>query len=171
LGSLRLVIQPATPQHIPAIVELLRACVAAMRAAGIDQWDEIYPTAATISADVEAESMFVGMLEDGAVAGVIVLNERQDPEYREVPWTIEASRIGVVHRLMVTPALQGGRLAAVFMRFIEERARQLGYEALRLDAFTQNPRALRLYARLGYHDAGPMRLRKGVFRGFEKRLV
>jgi GNAT superfamily N-acetyltransferase len=165
-----LVIRPATREQIPAILELLHSCVAFMREAGIDQWDEVYPTEATIAADVDAGSMYLGTLEDGVIAGVVVLNERQDPEYREVPWTIQAPRIGVVHRLMVTPALQGRGIAELFMRFIEQRARELGYGGLRLDAFTSNPRALRLYERLGYHDAGSMRLRKGLFRGFEKRL-
>ena len=56
------------------------------------------------------------------------------------------------------------------MNFAEDRARELGYCAIRLDAFTKNPRALRLYQTLGYHDAGGVTLRKGPFRCFEKRL-
>jgi GNAT superfamily N-acetyltransferase len=141
-----------------------------MQHAGIDQWDDIYPTEATLRADVAARSMHVAGLDDGRIAGVVVLNDRQDPEYGEVPWTIPDPPIGVVHRLMVDPDLQGQGLARRLMIFVEDFARERGDRTLRLDAFTNNPRALRLYQGLGYHDAGPMTLRKGVFRGFEKAL-
>lgn len=164
-------IRLAALADVPAIADLLSACVAAMRAEGIDQWDEIYPTAAIIRNDVATETMYAAWLGPTALAGAVVLNDHQDPEYEEVPWTLHGERVGVVHRLMVDPRLQGRGLAGQLMRFIERRAAGIGYDVLRLDAFTLNPRALRLYERLGYYDAGAMRLRKGIFRGFEKRLV
>jgi RimJ/RimL family protein N-acetyltransferase len=161
----------AVTEDIPSVVDLLKACVAALRTAGIDQWDEVYPTEETIQSDVACRSLYIAIDQAGAVAGVVVLNDVQDPEYSSVPWTIEATRIGVVHRLMIEPRFQGRGLAREVMRLVEERASALGYNVLRLDAFTHNPRALRLYEALGYRDAGPMRLRKGIFRGFEKRLT
>ncbi len=142
-----------------------------MRSAGIDQWDEIYPTEETIRNDVASRGMYIAMDEAGVVVGVVVLNEIQDLEYSSVPWKLEGTRIGVIHRLMIEPRFQGCGWARETMRFIEKHASALGYDVLRLDAFTHNPRALRLYEALGYQDAGPMRLRKGIFRGFEKRLT
>jgi RimJ/RimL family protein N-acetyltransferase len=41
---------------------------------------------------------------------------------------------------------------------------------MRLDAFSENPRALRVYDRDGYRRAGQVRLRKGTFICFEKAL-
>ena len=76
----------------------------------------------------------------------------------------------MVHRLMVDPRYQGRGIAGELMRFAEDRAGELGYDAIRLDAFSANPRALWLYQRLGYHDAGCVTFRKGLFRCFEKRL-
>jgi GNAT superfamily N-acetyltransferase len=159
----------ATVDDVPGLVELLRACVSAMRESGIDQWDDAYPTESVIRRDIAAQSMYVALAGD-AVAGVVVLNEFQDSQYADVSWQFEGERIGVVHRLMVDPRVQGRGFARDIMGFIERRAAEVGYDVLRLDAFSQNPRALRLYEALGYRDAGPMTLRKGVFRGFEKRL-
>jgi GNAT superfamily N-acetyltransferase len=88
-----------------------------------------------------------------------------------VDWSIRAPRVAVVHRLMVHPVCQGRGIGPYLMRFAELRARQLGYGAMRLDAFTRNPRSLHLYQRLGYRDAGPVRLRKGLFRCLEKDLA
>ena len=61
-------------------------------------------------------------------------------------------------------------MAADLVGFAEERARELGFRTLRLDAFTENPAAVRLYDRLGYRRAGFVRLRKGLFHVFEKAL-
>jgi GNAT superfamily N-acetyltransferase len=161
----------ADPAEIDAVMELAAACIAAMCAAGIDQWDEIYPNRETFSADIDARTLYLASIEPHAdLAGVVVINDVQNPEYADVPWTISGSGIAVVHRLMIAPAHQGCGVARAVMAFAESRSRELGFDVMRLDAFTQNPRALRLYRGLGYRDAGAVRFRKGIFRCFEKAL-
>jgi ribosomal protein S18 acetylase RimI-like enzyme len=163
-------VRPAHGDDLPRVADLLRACVAQMRAEGIDQWDDVYPTLATLAADVRAGALFVAAAEGLPIAGAFVIDERQEPEYAAVPWAVGAPRVGVVHRLMVHPRCQGRGLGPALMRFAEARARRLGYGALRLDAFTSNPRSLQLYEGLGYRDAGAVTLRKGLCRCFEKDL-
>jgi adenylate cyclase class IV/ribosomal protein S18 acetylase RimI-like enzyme len=162
--------RPGTTDDVPGLAALARACIAEMRAHGIDQWDEIYPTAETFLADAQGGGLFVLPGPDGVPDGAFTIDDQQHVEYAKVPWTIQAARIAVVHRLMVHPRRQGEGLARRLMLEAERRAVERGFEAVRLDAFTQNPAALRLYRRLGYHDAGPLTLRKGPFRGFEKKL-
>lgn len=150
---------------------LVADCVAAMRRDGIEQWDEIYPNRAGLLADIRARTLHCARLNaSDALAGIVVLNEFQDKEYADVPWTIVEGRVAVVHRLMVDPTRQKMGIARALMAFTESRARELGYTIIRLDAFCHNPRALRLYAALGYRDAGGIQLRKGPFRCFEKAL-
>jgi ribosomal protein S18 acetylase RimI-like enzyme len=163
-------VRRAHADDLPRLGVLLQECVAGMRAEGIDQWDEVYPTVETLRADVDAGSLYVASAAGHPIAGAFVIDERQEPEYADVPWTVRAARVGVVHRLMIHPRCQGRGLGPFLMRFAELRARQLGYRALRLEAFTSNPRSLRLYAGLGYRDAGPVTFRKGLFRCFEKDL-
>jgi GNAT superfamily N-acetyltransferase len=164
-------IRPAHVDDLPRAKELLRDCVTAMRAEGVDQWDDVYPHPETLLADLRSGSLYVASASGFPVAGTFAIDDHQDPEYADVPWTIVTPRVAVVHRLMVHPRLQGRGLAPFLMRFAELRARRLGYSALRLDTFTANPRSLRLYATLGYHDAGAVIFRKGVFRCFEKDLA
>jgi GNAT superfamily N-acetyltransferase len=165
-----LLIRPATVGDLPQLVRLLRECVAAMQRDGIDQWDDIYPTGEVLGGDIESGTIYVTALDAQRVIGAVVLDEHQAPQYRDVPWTIADGKVGVVHRLMVHPDFQREGIARSLMEFIEIRARELGYTVIRLDTFTRNPRALRLYQRLGYRDAGPVTLRKGLFRCFEKAL-
>ena len=141
-----------------------------MRAVGIDQWDEVYPSQATLLADVQARTMYLGFAAAGTLVGALVLNEYQDPEYSDVPWAITGMRVAVVHRLMVHPQYEGRGIARELMGFAEGRERANGYGAIRLDAFSANPRALRLYHGLGYRDAGGVTFRKGLFLCFEKEL-
>lgn len=56
------------------------------------------------------------------------------------------------------------------MRFIESTFLGNGIQAVRLDAFSLNPYALRLYERLGYRKTGEVTFRKGVFYLYEKEL-
>ena len=163
-------VRAATPHDIDVLCALLSACIADMSASGIDQWDDVYPTRATLLADVVAETMSVAALTSHEVVASVVLNEYQNPEYDDIPWTIAGGPVAVVHRLMVHPAQQRRGLAMFLMRFVEERARALGYAAIRLDAFLKNPRALRLYEGLGYRRAGTVKFRKGPFACFEKAL-
>jgi N-acetylglutamate synthase-like GNAT family acetyltransferase len=43
-------IRRAHEDDLPRLLELLRVCVAHMLSAGIDQWDDLYPSEATVRA-------------------------------------------------------------------------------------------------------------------------
>jgi GNAT superfamily N-acetyltransferase len=149
---------------------LLRDCIADMRRTGIDQWDETYPSHKTLLTDIQAGTMHLGFHNRETLGGALVLNEFQNAEWSKAEWTIMTVPILVVHRLMVDPKHQGRGIARDLMQFAEAWARANGYGAIRLDAFSANLRALRLYRGLGYRDAGGASLRKGPFRCFEKAL-
>jgi GNAT superfamily N-acetyltransferase len=163
--------RPAVASDVDDIVRLVRACIDDMRGRGIDQWDEIYPGRDIIVSDIAAASLYATHLQTGSLAGIFTLDEYQCPEWAAVPWTIFGVRTAVVHRLMVEPRYQGQGVARQLMQFAERHASRAGFESMRLDAFSLNPQALRLYQRLGYRDAGSATLRKGLFRCFEKRLI
>lgn len=149
-------------------MNLVSACIAEMRSNGIDQWDDLYPDRTMIETDVLSGSAFLSMTVDG-IAGMVVLNDRQEPEYAAVPWAV-SGRVAVVHRLMVAPAWERRGVARALMHFVEARASMLGYGCIRLDVFCQNPRAMRFYEQAGYRRAGRVRFRKGLFDCLEKSL-
>jgi GNAT superfamily N-acetyltransferase len=165
-------VRRAHADDLPRLAELLGTCVADMRARGIDQWDDVYPTPANLEADVAAGTLFVGAAPGHPVAGAFVLDARAEPEYAAVAWRVDPAGAPVrfVHRLMVHPAVQRRGVARRLMAFAEQAARRAGCRALRLDAFTGNAPSLRLYEGLGYADVGPVRFRKGLFRCLEKDL-
>jgi GNAT superfamily N-acetyltransferase len=138
--------------HLPNVVRLIAACTQTMREQGIDQWDEIYPNAEIIAKDVESRALYV--LEQGDVCiAAVALNQEQDEAYQRVHW-LGGEPVLVVHRLCVDPAYQGNGLGTRLMDFAEEYAKQHAYASIRLDAYTGNPSAIRLYERRGYRKAG-----------------
>jgi len=164
-------IVPAAEHDIDRVMTLVAACIADMRTAGIEQWDDVYPDRQTMLQDAREGALFLASLDSAPLVGTLVVNSVQSPEYLDVPWQIAGERIAVVHRLMIDPRYQRRGFARELMRFAEERAAALGCDCVRLDAYSKNPGALELYRRLGYHDAGSVTFRKGVFRCFEKKLV
>jgi ribosomal protein S18 acetylase RimI-like enzyme len=87
-----------------------------------------------------------------------VLNEMQSPEYAQLSW--QRSNPLVVHRLCVRPDRQGSGAARQLMDFAERFAAQHGYDSIRLDTYSGNPRAITLYERRGYRLAGYVRFRR-----------
>ena len=161
----------ASEDDLDRVMALVSACIADMRRAGIEQWDDVYPDRQTMLQDVRDGTLYLASIDEEPLVGTLVINDVQSPEYLDVPWTIAGVRVAVVHRLMIDPRFQRRGMARELMRFAEERAAALGCDCVRLDAYSKNPRALELYRRLGYHDAGSVTFRKGIFRCFEKRLA
>ncbi len=157
----------ATAADATALLELVRDCVTAMRAAGIEQWDELYPNAEIISSDTAAGTLDV--LCDGTeITGCITIDHTFDPLWQDMDWSAGGMPAAAVHRLMVHPSQQGRGLGRSLMQHAETVARERGCRSIRLDTFLQNPAAMSLYPRLGYRCTGAAMMRKGEFVGFEK---
>jgi GNAT superfamily N-acetyltransferase len=172
-GTMRTVdVQLAGAGDLEGLVGLLGDCVRQMQARGLDQWDEVYPSRATLEADIAGGTVYRATPADGSAGllGSFTLNQHQDPEYADVPWQVTAPSVAVVHRLMVHPNAQRCGLGRFLMRFAERRAWELGFRALRLDTLLANERALALYRNLGYREPGQVRFRKGLFACFETAL-
>lgn len=145
-------------EDITSIITLTKSCGRFLREAGIDQWDENYPTIEIIAADIEKDELFC-LEEEGQLKAIIVLNEIQDPEYAEMNWLTDAeSKNLVVHRLAVDPKFQGQGLARRMMDFAENFAKEHAYDSIRLDTFSQNLRNQRFYTNRNYTKVGEVYL-------------
>ena len=159
----------AGTDDLDALVALYGAAAQDMREKGIDQWDEYYPDREILAEDVESGDMTLGLL-DGQLACAYVVNREYEPEYELGAWEHTEGDFCVLHRLCVNPQLQGRGLARQAMARMEKNARDQGFDSVRLDVFSQNLHAQRLYERLGYRRTGEVRFRKGIFYLMEKKL-
>jgi ribosomal protein S18 acetylase RimI-like enzyme len=113
--------------------------------------------------------MYVG-IEDNVIVSAVVVNNEFDEEYKNGNWKYENDNFAVVHRLCVNPICQNKKIGRDTMIKIEELLKAEGIQSVRLDAFSLNPYALRMYKNLGYMKVGEAKWRKGLFYLFEKKL-
>ena len=156
----QLAFRKAGPEDLAQVFALFTDAIHTMDKDGIPQWDEVYPDERTLKEDIEHGQMYLA---------VFVLNLEYDPQYANGVWA-EPDSFLVLHRLCVSPRVQNRGLGKLTVQAAEARAAALGVKALRLDAFKQNPYALRLYERMGYRIVGDVVFRKGPFFLMEKQL-
>jgi len=162
-------VRKAVPGDLDAVSALFRSAIAVMDESGIPQWDEVYPAESDFKNDIEKGQMF--LCEYGSrVAAVFVLNRQRDGEYQNGAWRFDEDGSAELHRLCVDPAFQNRGVGAQTVRLAEALLRERSTESVRLDAFSKNPYALRLYEKLGYRRVGEANFRKGLFYLYEKRL-
>jgi len=115
----------------------------------------VYPTEATVFAALGRDDLFVEV-DGGEIVAVGVINRIQVPEYDDCPWQFAAApeEIMVLHTLAVHPDANGRGYAKAFVRYYEEYAAAHGCRCLRMDTQVINTAARRLYAALGYREAG-----------------
>lgn len=160
-------IKAASPGDVAEIMGLIRSVSESMSDDGIDQWDDIYPDSDTIEQDISQGALFA-YFSDGKIAAIMVLNESFDPSYDTVDWSPRIKRPRFVHRLCVSPMFRKKGIAKTLMEYAEKEAIGNGFDSIRLDAYSKNPAAVKLYQNLGYRMAGEVDLRKGRFFCFEK---
>lgn len=165
-----MIFRKALSDDLQEIMMLVRAATLTMDAQGIPQWDDVYPSPEIVREDIEQEQMQVGLVE-GQIAVVFVLEPCRAGDYESANWQYAVDRFVVLHRLCVHPSFQGHGIARQAMDYLEQEVRNSGIFAIRLDAFPQNPAAIRLYESRGYVKAGEITYRKGLFYLYEKSLA
>lgn len=162
-------IRKAAPQDLTAVTTVFKEAIKVMDKSGIFQWDEVYPNEEDIKQDIEKSEMYLGEI-GGKIAVAFVLNREYDKEYEKGNWKYKNSSFFVIHRLCVNPAFQNKGVGTKTMFLIEDMLKNRGIETIRLDAFSLNPFALKMYEKIGYIKIGEANFRKGLFYLFEKKI-
>lgn len=159
----------AEVQDLEEIFTVVKAAIKNMEANGIYQWDELYPAKRDFVGDIEKKQLFIG-LKNQMIAVVYVINEECDEDYRNGAWEYPDDKYCVIHRLCVNPEFQHQGIGKIALEYAEKQMIDRGYQSVRLDAFSNNPFALKLYSKACYKNVGYAEWRKGRFFLMEKRL-
>ncbi|ADL51923.1 GNAT family N-acetyltransferase [Clostridium cellulovorans] len=155
--------------EIQEIMRIIRDSIKNMEQNGIYQWDDIYPNEIVIQEDIQGENLYV-CISDNKITGFAVLNNYQDREYESISWNTTSDNNLIIHRVCVDPKYQGMGIATKLIQYAEKRGKEEAYDSIRLDSFTKNSIACRLYENNGYEKRGIVKFRKGEFFCFEKKL-
>lgn len=151
------------------ICMLIEAAKEDMDRKGIYQWDSMYPTKDDFIKDIMDETLYIAENEDG-IAGVYVISEEADEEYRKCSWQNADETACILHRFCIDPRFQNQGIGRQILKHVEKQAKEMSYESIRLDVFSKNPHALNLYIKSGYSERGFADWRKGRFLLMEKNI-
>lgn len=166
---MKLIFRKALMEDLPEILVLYKAVVENMISSGINQWSDEYPNKEVLTEDIEKGELILA-LSDKRIVSAFVMNEFADEDYYKADWQYPHLRWCVVHRLCVSPVCHRQGIATLVMNYVEGTAKLQGYEAIHLDTFSGNPKALSLYHKLGFVDVGEAYWARGRFIIMEKKL-
>lgn len=154
---------------IKDITNLISDAIEEMELHKIFQWDEIYPTEEDFIEDIRKGNLFV-VKEDGKLVAIYVISDESDEAYKSANWKYEDETSYILHRFCVSRDFLNMGYGKKILLNIENQIRDMGYKSIRLDVFTNNPYAQKLYRHSGYEVRGFADWRKGRFDLMEKLL-
>ena len=156
-------------EDIEAITILIQEAIKEMEKHNIYQWDEIYPTVEDFEDDIKKGNLYVAE-ENEKIIALYVISAEADEAYNYAEWKYQKETSFVLHRFCVSPSFQNRGIGRKVLTEIELQVKNKGYDSIRLDVFTKNPYAQRLYRNNGYEVRGFAEWRKGRFDLMEKHL-
>ena len=167
-----LAIRACTSADLREVWLLVQAAVAHMNAGGNPQWGPDYPTMTHYAQAIADGELYAACGGDGAILGVAVLNDRQEPCYDDLTgWRAQLPALGI-HKVAVDPRVQGRGVASALFEYGFSMARARGLRSVRMDTYCLNGRMQGLMARHGFRYVGNIRFesRPLAFRAYEKLL-
>lgn len=158
-----------TKEDLDEIGFLIRKAIEHMEQQGIYQWDEFYPTQEDFLYDIDNNTLYVAC-EDDKIIAIYVISQECADDYYEWKWENPDDSAYIIHRFCVSPDYQNRGIGSKVLSHIEEQIKSMGYLSIRLDVFSENPYALKLYEKNGYEKRGHADWRKGRFFLMEKTL-
>ncbi len=134
---------------------------AALRAAGVDQWQGGYPYRETIEADIARGESYVVETRDGCMVATVAFGVGGKSSYDcmyDGEW-LTASRSAnpeylTVHRLAVTSEGRGRGVAAYILDEAKRAAREGGMRSVRIDTHPDNAPMRRSLEKAGFSRCG-----------------
>ena len=159
----------AKKSDIDDVVKLVKAAIVQMEADGIYQWDDIYPAKEDFINDIEKKSLYLAIVSK-KLAAIYVISAESDEAYKNATWESNDASAYILHSFCVSPDYQNKGIGKEVLAHIETQIYEMGYKSIRLDVFTENPYAQKLYRKSGYIVRGYADWRKGRFELMEKKI-
>lgn len=144
-------IEVACEEDIENIMELVNECVEDLESKEIYQWNDYYPTRNHITESIKDKTLYL-FKDNEDCLGMISVTDKQPLEYEKLNWTSKNSII-VITKLAVNPKYQNQGIGQILLNFAEDLAMNNSC-SIRLDVFSENPRAINLYEKNGYTRVG-----------------
>ncbi len=142
----QITMQPAQPEELNTVMDILDDAARWLHSRGIKQWP--YPTPPSewprMARHIATGEVYLARLEDGRAVGTLRF-ERKDPEL----WHDDAGIAGYVHDFAIHDSVRGQGIGAAMLEWAKGHIRARGKQLLRLDCVANNPALNRYYRDIG----------------------
>lgn len=157
-------------EDIEDILLIIKQAQAALKEAGIDQWQNNYPNYETISRDVDNKESYV-LLEENNIVATTALSFQGEKTYQNIydgRWISEGD-YAVIHRIAVNHNCKGSGLASKMIHYVEKICLDKGVTSIKVDTHEKNLSMQRLLEKNKFQYCGIIYLEDGSKRvAFEK---
>ncbi len=170
------VIRKSKLSDLGALMPIFDEARGTMAKLGIDQWQDGYPSADVISADIEKKNSYA-VVKNGKVCATFMLLFGTDPTYNVIEngvWLSgnENKAYLAIHRVAISVSERGSGIAGHIISFAADIARMNGEISLRIDTHEGNVVMRRMLEKNGFSHCGTIYLESGAARvAYEKRIV
>ena len=141
---------------VDRIMEIIGDAQRFLKASGVDQWQNGYPTREIYEADIEKGCCHVFTV-DGTVAGVISVFFEKEQCYDVVydgEWITGEAPYALFHRAAVGNDYRGRGIASQMLSFVENMAAVGGFKSMRGDTHRDNKAMRGLLEKRGFVHCG-----------------
>lgn len=163
----------AVESDIGSMEKIYQDAQAALRANGVDQWQDVFPNADTAAQDINAGSSYV-LWDNGSIIGTASISIGEEPTYRVIrqgAWLSGSSNYAFLHRVAVASDAKGKGAVSEFFGLAEKLSLENGVSSLRCDTHMDNLPMQRALLKYGFTRCGIIDIENGAERvAFEKLL-
>ena len=167
-------IRKTKEQDLVQIDALYRSAKEALKAQGVDQWQEgDYPNAEDARQDMEQGTGHV-LEENGEILAVACIAFGREPTYdvvKDGAWGAQPEIYGFLHRIAVAPHAKGQNIAGRMFEELRRQAIERGITVLRADTHRDNLPMQRALQKAGYSYRGIIYLEDGDERLAYERIL
>lgn len=157
-------IRKATFEDLASIMEIIADAQHFLRAEGVDQWQDGYPTQAIMAEDIEQGNLYVIEESNAAIVAIAAIIFDREPTYSTIhngEWPNNAP-YAVIHRMAIRKAARRSGLAKQLFRYAEQLCQERDIKNIRVDTHSENNAMQSLLQRLGYTYCGQITLQSGA---------
>ena len=153
----------ASDNDIDSIYNNLKLCSENMyKEHGLEHWIPVYPTE-KIKEDINSKQVYI-VEYNNQIVGNFILTDKMNSL-----WKTESKAI-YLSKLAIVPEYSGKGLGKKCMKYIENLAKNEGYENIRFDVYDKSLNTIAFYKKLGYTVTDTAKTRRFTVLLMEKRV-
>ena len=123
---------------------------------------KIYPSIISVTEMTKQEFQYIYFDDENNIIGAFVLNNDPEGSYHKCIWSKNINKFMVIHAFAVNPNNYGKHIGTEMLQFAINKAKELGFDGIRLDVVPENYPAKKFYENNGFKYVADIDLEREI---------